>query len=44
MFEKNDDAHLEAMHKIQELMKNPEDIKNGLKIKEKSLTLWKINF
>jgi len=26
MFEKNDAAHLEAMHKMQELMKNPEDI------------------
>ena len=27
MFEKNDAAHLEAMHKMQELMKNPEDMK-----------------
>ena len=35
MFEKNDAAHLEAMHKMQELMKNPEDMKKWFEDKRK---------
>ena len=35
MFEKNDAAHLEAMHKTQELMKNPEDMKKWFEDKRK---------
>ena len=35
MFEKNDTAHLEAMHKMQELMKNPEDMKKWFEDKRK---------
>ena len=35
MFEKNDAAHLEAMHKMQELMKNPEDMKKWFEDKGK---------
>ena len=35
MFEKNDAAHLEAKHKMQELMKNPEDMKKWFEDKRK---------
>jgi len=35
MLEKNDAAHLEAMHKMQELMKNPEDMKKWFEDKRK---------
>ena len=35
MFEKNDAAHLEAMHKMQKLMKNPEDMKKWFEDKRK---------
>ena len=35
MFEKNEAAHLEAMHKMQELMKNPEDMKKWFENKRK---------
>jgi len=35
MFEENDTVHLEAMHKMQELMKNSEDMKKWFADKRK---------
>ena len=35
MFQKKDEAHLEAMNKIQELMKSPEVMKDWFEIKRK---------
>ncbi len=35
MFKKKDEAHLEAMNKIQELMKNPEAMKDWFESKKK---------
>jgi len=35
MLQKNDKAHLEAMRKIQELMKKPEAMKDWLEKKKK---------
>ena len=44
MFQKQDPDHLEAIQKIQRLMINPEEFKNGLKVKGKNLKLYrKIN-
>ena len=35
MFQKNDEAHLKAMNEIQELMKNPEEMKVWFESKRK---------
>jgi len=36
MFQKKDEAHLKAMNKMQELMKNPEAIKDWFKSKKQA--------
>lgn len=39
MFQKNDEAHLKAMNKMEELMKNPETMKEWFESKKKEFEL-----